>query len=262
MKYLNTSKIAMMAGCHPNTVRLYEQIGFLQPAERAGNGYRVFTPQHADQMILARRGMTGDYAGKAIHEAVKSMITIAAGGDLFAAKDQAGRHLELSSAELNLARNTVDQVEQWVNQADPLEKGPTYNTTKTALLLGVTVDSLRTWERNNLIQVPRNPTNGYRLYGPREILRLRIIRMLRTAGYSMMAIHRMLKKLDAGQTRGLAKILDTPAEDEFDDFFGAADRWITTLTRQEQKAKDLIALLEERIRKTEENDNKKNEIDA
>ncbi|MHC1784595.1 MAG: MerR family transcriptional regulator [Anaerolineaceae bacterium] len=244
---MSTSKVARIACCHPNTVRLYEKIGYLPPALRSGNGYRLFTAEHADQMVLARKGLEGDFAGAPLREAAKTMILTAAGGDLKGALDLANRHLDLSTAELERARMTVNQVENWVNQ-DLTEQPPSpLNTTSAARLMNVTVDSLRTWERNDLIRVPRNPQNGYRLYGSPEILRLRIIRMLRTAGYSLMAIYRMLKKLDCGQTRGLAQILDTPGEEE--DFFTAADRWITTLTKQEEKAKDLINLVEARIQK-------------
>jgi len=39
-------------------------------------------------------------------------------------------------------------------------------------LLGVTIDVLRNWDRNGLIAAPRDPANGYRRYGVREIRRL------------------------------------------------------------------------------------------
>ena len=38
-----TSRIASAVGIHPNTVRLYERIGFITAPERLANGYRVFT---------------------------------------------------------------------------------------------------------------------------------------------------------------------------------------------------------------------------
>jgi DNA-binding transcriptional MerR regulator len=60
------------------------------------------------------------------------------------------------------------------------------------LALHVTVDMLRNWERNGLITVPRDPSNGYRMYGPCEVGRIRVIRTLVQAGYSLMAILHML----------------------------------------------------------------------
>ena len=53
--------------------------------------------------------------------------------------------------------------------------------------------------------------------------RLRVIRMLLRAGYSMMAILRMLLQLDRGADPRQA--LDTPHPDE--DVYTAADRWLS-----------------------------------
>ena len=51
-----------------------------------------------------------------------------------------------------------------------------------------------------LSMVPR-AKNGYRQYGAVEIGRLRVIRMLVRAGYSMMAILRMMLELDKDECR-------------------------------------------------------------
>jgi DNA-binding transcriptional MerR regulator len=50
---LRTSEIAKAVGVHPNTVRLYEEWGFLPPVRRNASGYRLFTEAHLDQMRLA-----------------------------------------------------------------------------------------------------------------------------------------------------------------------------------------------------------------
>jgi DNA-binding transcriptional MerR regulator len=42
-KYLRTLDVARAVGVHPNTVRLYEQWGFLPPIPRSPGGYRRFT---------------------------------------------------------------------------------------------------------------------------------------------------------------------------------------------------------------------------
>jgi len=60
-----------------------------------------------------------------------------------------------------------------------------------------------------------------------------------------MAILRMFLELDAGNTRDLKKILDTPREDE--DIFTAADHWLTTLQGQEKLAKLVIRLIKEMV---------------
>lgn len=58
-----------------------------------------------------------------------------------------------------------------------------------------------------------------------------------------MSILRMFIELDAGRTRDLKKVLDTPREDE--DIFSAADRWLTTLHEQEKLAQQVIRFIEE-----------------
>lgn len=50
----STSQIAKIIGIHPNTVRLYEDIGFITTPIRKSNGYRIFTDLHIDQFRLAR----------------------------------------------------------------------------------------------------------------------------------------------------------------------------------------------------------------
>ncbi|HET8910473.1 MAG TPA: MerR family transcriptional regulator, partial [Ktedonobacteraceae bacterium] len=116
-----------------------------------------------------------------------------------------------------------------------------------ARLLDVTIDILRNWDRNGLIDIPRDPSNGYRRYGAQEISRLRVIRMLSRSGYSISAILRMLLQLDQGQKTHLRHALDTPHPDE--DAHLASDRWISTLKDQEQRACEIITLVEEFIQK-------------
>ena len=107
----------------------------------------------------------------------------------------------------------------------------------------MSIDMLRNWERNGLLSVPRCPDNRYRLYSLNEISRLQIIRMLSRAGYSSMAILRMLTQLDAGETGDLRSALDTPRPDE--DVYSAADRWLSTLEEQLARAGRIISHLED-----------------
>ena len=116
-----------------------------------------------------------------------------------------------------------------------------------AKLLGVTRDRLRNWERNGLIEVPRDVRNRYRLYGAGEIGRLRTVRMLQRAGYGLMAILRMLLHLNGGHVEDLRQILDTPSPEE--DVRSAADSWLSTLTASERRTKRVIQIVEDMIRR-------------
>lgn len=247
-RYLRTSDVARAVGCHPNTVRLYEEWGFLPPIPRSASGYRLFTPAHLDQMRLARSALQGPWPGQKIKRSALALVRQAASGDLGGALEQAYRHVALVQAERAQAETAVELLERWAGgtaadaTAKPLRIG------QTAKLLDVSADMLRNWERNGLIRVPRDPQNGYRLYGAAQIGRLRVIRMLRRAGYGTMAILRMMRHLDRGQGGDLRQVLDTPDPDELGYVFSAADRWLSTLTAFEQRALDLIAQLEDMIR--------------
>ncbi len=54
MNTYRTSEVAERIGIHPNTVRLYEELGLIPKARRQHNGYRVFTDFHIEQLRLAR----------------------------------------------------------------------------------------------------------------------------------------------------------------------------------------------------------------
>ncbi len=239
---LRTTDIARALGVHPNTVRLYEQWGFLPPIPRSPSGYRQFTPQHLEQMRLARIALQWPYpGGKA---PVLEAVTSAAQGDLGRALEAAYRYLANVRAERAYAQAAVEFLDRWAHgqatdsPTEPLPIG------QAAARLGVTVDMLRGWERSGLLSVPRDPANGYRRYGAAEIGRVRVIRMLRQAGYSTMAILRMLLVFDQGRTDNLGEVLDTPRRDEIEDeMLHAADQWLSALSAAEQRALDMIAQL-------------------
>lgn len=241
-RYLRTSDLSKAVGLHPNTVRLYEEWGFLPPIPRSPSGYRLFTEHHLDQLRLARTALHSEWAGRTLRQSALNLVKQAATGDLAGALELAWRHLALVQAEQAQAEAAAAFLERWAQGTvvtaamDPLQIGP------AAELLAVTRDMLRNWERNGLIRVPRDPANGYRRYGPAEIGRLRVIRMLLRAGYSTMAVLRMLLQFDQGRCTGLREVLDTPRPDE--DILYASDRWLSTLAGQEQRAWLMINQLE------------------
>src|SRR5512142_1886125 len=96
---LSTAKIARAVGCHPNTVRFYEQIGFIAPAPRSPKGYRLYAEAHLDQMRLARLGMEGSWPGPNIRRAIITLIRVAAAQDYDTALELAYQHLKIVQAE-------------------------------------------------------------------------------------------------------------------------------------------------------------------
>jgi DNA-binding transcriptional MerR regulator len=247
-KHLRTSDLARAVGIHPNTVRLYAEWGLIPPVERSPSGYRLFTQRHLDCLRLARMIYAAPYPGRGFRAAGNMIIQHAVADDWAGALEKAREHLDLVTAELNHADMAANLLEHWAqNMAeDSLDVTP-LAIGEVSKLLGVSLDVIRNAERNGLITIPRNADNNYRLFGKKEIERLRIIRMLSKAGYSHMAILRMFIELDKGNTRGLKEALDTPRPDE--DIFTAADHWLTTLRAQKELAKQVIQLIEERAAK-------------
>lgn len=244
--YLTTAQIAKGAGVHPNTVRLYEEWGFLPSIPRSPAGYRKFTPQHLSQMRLARTAMSGPYPGKTIRQSAARLVRLAASGDLGGALELAYAHLATVQSELAQAETAAALLQRWAEGKATDATQQALHIHEAAALLQVTRDALRSWERNGLIQVPRDTHNRYRIYTHVQIGQLRVIRMLRSAGYSSMAILRMTLHLKDGGRDDLRKVLDTPRPDE--DIYSAADRWLSALAEQSERSWNLISQLEEMIR--------------
>lgn len=245
---LSTTRIARLAGCHPNTVRFYEQQGFLPPIRRnPRNQYRLYTRAHIDHMQLAVTAFKSPFPGRTLRRSLTNLVRHAAGGNLGGTLEIAFRHLALVQAETSQAESAVAFLENWAGGMPVDAASRPLHTGQAAQFLGVTIDALRTWERNGLVSIPRDPHNGYRLYGTQEIGRLRVVRMLRTAGYSITAILRMFTRLDKGETTDLRTTLDTPDADA--DIFYATDTWLTTLAEEQQRANTLISMLQAMIGK-------------
>ena len=244
-RYLRTSEIASAVGVHPNTVRLYEEWGFLAPVPRNASGYRLFTASHLEQMRLARLALHGGWPGRTIKQSALTLVRQAASGDLGGALEQAYGHLALVQAERAQAEAAAGLLERWASGTPADATVEPVHIGRASRILDVSADMLRNWERSGLLWVPRDPNNAYRLYGAPEIGRLRVIRMLLRAGYSTMAILRMFLYFDRGRAGDLREVLDTPPPDE--DIFTSADHWLSALAAQEKRATDIIAQLEKMI---------------
>lgn len=240
MKYYKTSEIARAAGVHPNTVRLYEDLGLLQPVRRGNNNYRLYTLSHMDQMQLARIALRRGFVEGNIRKRAISIIKTAANGNLKLALKEACDYLAHIKNEQSKADEALIILQKWVNKKNaPGATDIFLGRGGTSRLLGVSIDALRNWERNGLLDIPRNSKNGYRVYGRKEIDRAKVIRTLRLANYSMMAILRMLKAIDTNSKESeIQKIASTPQPDE--DMVYATDRWILSLAQVEYDARELI----------------------
>ncbi len=93
-----------------------------------------------------------------------------------------------------------------------------------------------------LSTVPRDPDNGYRMFGEDEIRRLYVIRALRKARFNLMSIHRMFQQYDRGIREGLTSILNGLPPDEVDIIYHT-DQWLTKIRSIEESAHKIITRL-------------------
>ena len=95
---------------------------------------------------------------------------------------------------------------------------------------------------NGLLTVKRKE-NGFRVYTDEDIKRLKIIRSLRCAKYSLEAILRMLGQLSKNPDVDIRAALNTPQQSE--DIISVCDRLIISLTTTEYNAKKIMEMLQE-----------------
>ena len=101
----------------------------------------------------------------------------------------------------------------------------------------ISIDTLRNWEMNGLLTVKRKQ-NGYRVYTDEDIKRLKIIRSLRCANYSLEAILRMLQQISENPDADIREALNTPKADA--EIITVCDKLIASLSAAEDNAIEII----------------------
>ena len=107
-------------------------------------------------------------------------------------------------------------------------------------------DYLGNWERNGLLAIKRRK-NNYRTYDTEDIKRLKIIRTLRSAKYSLAAILRMLNAIDQ-EKQDIKSLLNPVDPDE--SILTACDNLIDSLEKAKSNAcelKELVKKLQQRF---------------
>lgn len=125
-----------------------------------------------------------------------------------------------------------------------------FSRKEAAEFLNVTVDTLRNWELNGLFTV-RRLENGYRVYTEKDLQRLKIIRSLRCANYSLSSILRMLQAISADPDIDIRAAIDTPGED--DDIITVCDKLLTSLSEAENNARFVTGQIEKMKKMKSEN---------
>ena len=169
-------ELARLAGVTDQQIRNYLAAGLLPSAARTASNYRIFTDQHADALRTARALAAGHGwpCANAVLAAVHSDDIPAA----LAALDES--HAELARERARIAA-TVEAFTRAADSPVPAVRRPA-RIGRVAADIGVRTPVLRLWERRGLVRPDREPTTGYRLYGPTEQRAAHLIAVLRTGG--------------------------------------------------------------------------------
>lgn len=236
-----TSEIAKIIGIHPNTVRLYEKLKLIPKTQRLSNGYRIFTEFHLEQCRLVRIAFQVEVVQNGLRKKMVEMIKVAATGDF----DYAILLINDYINQIKKERSKADEAIEVVNQilSGMLKEHTQYLKRKeVSEALDISMDSLRNWEMNGLLSVKRKD-NGYRVYTDEDIQRLKVIRSLRCANYSLEAILRLLQQISKNPSTDIRTALNTPKQS--DDIISVCDRLSVSLSAAEENAYKILNMLQE-----------------
>ncbi|MGZ3679301.1 MAG: MerR family transcriptional regulator [Ktedonobacterales bacterium] len=213
---LRTADLAQAGHISVQQVRNYEANGLIPPAERSLGGYRLYTQKHLAALTTAR-SLVGGYGwprARGIMQAVHQ-------GELPAALaliDE--RHAELTSKRLQVEQALAALSTLAAQAAAPgsirqphAGHAQRLRVGEAAKQVGVRVSALHFWEQQGLLHPVRDAGSRYRLYDEQQMRRLRVVVLLREAGYDFTVIRTTLDELAAGQPeRAIAAVEKKRAE--------------------------------------------------
>jgi DNA-binding transcriptional MerR regulator len=184
--------LAQTAGISVQQVRNYVELGILPPVERTASGYRVFTSDHAEALVVARQMAVGHGWKRA-----RAIMCAVHEGDL----ETALARLDQSHAELDRERADIDKVLGAFQTVvtSPTAVGPIprrgVRIGEVADAVGARTPSLRLWERRGLLRPGREKITGYRVYDESELRKAQVVALLRRGNYPFPIVHAVLDEM-------------------------------------------------------------------
>ena len=194
---LRTRDLALAGAISVQQVRNYEASGLIPQAQRSPSGYRLYTQQHLAALHTVKSLVPG-YGWQHMSAIMQALHR----GDLSAALaiiDE--RHAELTSKRRQVEQ-TLLALRTLAAQSDALHSSQHSQPVRVgaaAKQVGVRVSALHFWEQQDLLHPVREQYSRYRLYDGHQMRRLRVVALLRDAGYSFNVIQSVLDELAAGR---------------------------------------------------------------
>ncbi|OLZ57797.1 TioE family transcriptional regulator [Amycolatopsis keratiniphila] len=194
--------LAREHGLSAQAVRNYEADGILPAAERGPQGYRTYTPLHAQALraFLALVPGHGHATAASIMRAVNQDEV-----------EEALRLIDESHAQLLDDRRTLQAVTAALRDLEPVpqERGEVF-VGPLSRKLGVRPATLREWERAGLLRPERDPRTGYRVYNAADVRDAKLTHQLRRGGY---LLERIAPVLDQVRSAGGVVPLESTLSD-------------------------------------------------
>ncbi|MBB3108789.1 DNA-binding transcriptional MerR regulator [Paenibacillus phyllosphaerae] len=172
-------KLAAKFNLSPNTLRNYEAKGFIPPAERSANGYRLYTEQHEAylaclQAMAPTFGM--DMTAEVLHKLQRNELDQA----LWLVRErEVLLHKDIASLE-----QLVLDLKSYAETNPSCDFDQRFSIHEVSNRTGAPKSAIRYWETCGLLTSERNPDNDYRLYHEAHLLKIRMILVLQNAVYS------------------------------------------------------------------------------
>lgn len=249
---MKIGELSQVTGVKPGTIRFYEKLGFIEPAQRLPNNYRIFTTRHIYQVRICQM-VFGGFINKRLRKVSLGIVEASRNWDMDAydkatkayqlavEEDIAGTKRAIASVMETVQRSECEKFPFVCERTDVYDSAPVFSKKQAAKFIGTTQEAIRNWERNGLL----GQIEAYRrrFYTQEAIERMYLIRLLLDTGYSMMAIKSFLGEIDSEDSAKADDVLIHPGDRA--NLIYRADRYLETLLKERENAQRLCDLLQE-----------------
>lgn len=195
--------IAKKLGITTSALKHYEKWGIVPPAERASNGYRLYTEEHAAYFECIRAMFPG--FGVDVTKQVMKKLQERELDDALWIVSEAQARLQQDKV---LAERTIRILEtEQLDAVDARGRKKELTIGEVAAEIGVPTSAIRHWEKEGVLILPRDQDNGYRKFDGAQIRQIMIIRILRSANYPLELIKDVLHELKHHQVHNARRVL-------------------------------------------------------
>ena len=216
-------EISKLTGVKEGTIRFYEKCGFLEEVKRLPNGYRTYNDHHVFQIRLCDI-VFDSFVNSRIRKSSMKLIETAKVWDGGSFEEALNEYETAIKTDVRRTKKAINIALEW--NFEKANDGKSYTKKQAAELVGTTPEAIRNWERNGLI--PQSEAYKKRYYSGIVLERMYVIRLLLDTGYSIMAILKFFRFMDAGKKKAAGKELIDP---DGEDLQSRADYYLKALNK-------------------------------